>query len=218
MASGEKKILPMYTGALIVTVFIMFFVVFGVLQSSQGSTPDVSQNLAGAAIDSVGTQSTPVQEQSPALGGFEFSVSGVESFTSIGYEDDLVTDEMFIKPTLVITNPRSEAQRVPDMSLMVRASANGVVSEHSRLENDGSYVEGVVRIPGWVRSDSARTTAAVFEVPADADSYALVVNSADGQLVLELDNIRDIGVDTSVDDRITELILLDIEDDEYYQE
>ena len=211
MAEGDSSSkLPMWSAAAVVVIVI------GVFLLLNASSAPVERNLAGSAIHDVSVPSDVALMQNIGLGSADFRVTHVESFTEMGYVGAThSTNELFIKPHLEVINYRAQAVRVPELTFTLIDEQGRT---YQQVPDNQLYVDGVVRLAGWLRPGESRAGVLVFEVPTSAQALALEISSEDGVVFIELDEITNIGVDTSLEDRMLEELLLELEDEFYDEE
>lgn len=200
----------MWTGAALVVIGILAFAVVS-YQAPSSSDPVVGQATQGSQVGHDALMGFAVSFEEATI-----RVNEAVSFTEMGLYSDLrSTDELFVKPLVTVRNEQAHAIRVDEMEfVLVDENQN----TYQRLANDNLYVDGTVRLAGWLRPGQERTSAMVFEVPANTRHLGLLVSSADSSVVFALDSIENIGADFTLEDRMIEEMLEyeeDFYDDEY---
>lgn len=201
--------LPMWSGAALVVLGILAFAVVSYQAPSSSYEPVVGQ----------ATQTSQIGHD--ALMGFGVSfgeatmrVDEAVSFTEMGLASDTrTTDELFVKPLVTIRNEQEYAIRVDEMEFVLVDENQNI---YERLADDGLYVDGTTRLAGWLRPGQERTSAMVFEVPAETQNLGLFVSSVDSEVVFALDAVENIGVDFTLEDRMVEEMLA--YEEEFYDE
>lgn len=164
-------------------------------------TPTQQQNnMAGLAVQ---TSVDAQQNQVMMLDEMSIQVQDVFVFTQMGFDDVLQTDRVFVKPEIHILNSNSQAVRVPEITFTLVDEQN---NEYSRFSDDYLYVDQTIRFAGWLRSQETKTGVVVFEAEP-SQAYILEVSTPSSSQRIQLTELTNIGVDTSLEDRYIEDML-----------